>query len=42
VTFKKGDKSVKVGQFQIDAVKDGKIVEEWIVYDPTELMSLMK
>jgi hypothetical protein len=42
VNFKKGDKSVKVGQFQIDAVKDGKIVEEWIVYDPTELMSLMK
>ena len=41
-TFKKGDKSVKVGQFQIDAVKDGKIVEEWIVYDPTDLMSLMK
>ncbi len=42
VTFKKGDKSVKVGQFQIDAVKDGKIVEEWIVYDPTDVMSLMK
>ena len=41
-TFKKGDKSVKVGQFQIDAVKDGKIVEEWIVYDPTDVMSLMK
>lgn len=41
-TFKKGDKSVKVGQFQIDAVKDGKIVEEWIIYDPTEIMALMK
>jgi hypothetical protein len=41
-TFKKGDKSVKVVQFQIDAVKDGKIVEEWIVYDPTDIMSLIK
>lgn len=41
-TFKKGDKSVKVGQFQIDAVKDGKIVEEWIIYDPTEIIALMK
>jgi hypothetical protein len=41
-TFKKGDKSAKVAQFQVDAVKDGKIVEEWIVYDPTDIMSLMK
>jgi hypothetical protein len=41
-TFKKGDKSVKVAQFQVDAVKDGKIVEEWIVYDPTDIISLMK
>ena len=41
-SFKKGDKVVKIAQFQIDAVKDGKIVEEWIVYDPTELVALMK
>lgn len=41
-TFKKGDKTVKVAQFQVDAVKDGKIVEEWIIYDPTEIMALMK
>lgn len=41
-TFKKGDKTVKVAQFQVDAVKDGKIVEEWIIYDPTEIIALMK
>ena len=41
-TFKKGDKSLKVAQFQVDAVKDGKIVEEWNTYDTRKIFELMK
>ena len=41
-SFTKGDKTVKIAQFQVDAIKDGKIVEEWIIYDPTELVALLK
>ena len=32
-TWTKGDKSVQIVTFQVDAIKDGKIVEEWNVYD---------
>lgn len=43
VTFTKGDKSVDVVTFQADAFnKDGKITEEWLVYDQSNLASLMK
>ena len=41
-TFTKGDKSVDIVMFQANLFnKDGKIVEEWLVYDPTNLASLM-
>ena len=43
VTFSKGDKSVDVVTFQADAFnKDGKITEEWLVYDQSNLAALMK
>jgi hypothetical protein len=32
-TWKKGDLTVDIVTFQVDAIKDGKIVEEWNVYD---------
>jgi predicted SnoaL-like aldol condensation-catalyzing enzyme len=32
-TWTKGEKSVQIVTFQVDAIKDGKIVEEWNVYD---------
>ena len=32
-TWKKGDLSVDIVTFQVDAIRDGKIVEEWNVYD---------
>lgn len=42
VTFTKGDKSVDVVTFQADLFnKDGKIVEEWLVYDQSALGTLM-
>ena len=42
-TFTKGDKSTDVVMFQADAFnKDGKIVEEWIVYDQSKLLSVLK
>ncbi len=42
VTFMKGDKSVDVVTFQADLFnKDGKIVEEWLVYDQSALGTLM-
>ncbi len=41
-TFTKGEKSVDVVMFQANLFnKDGKIVEEWLVYDPTNMASLM-
>ena len=43
VTFTKGDKSVEVVNFQGDKFnKDGKVIEEFIVYDQTPIMGLMK
>jgi hypothetical protein len=41
-TFTKGDKSVDVVMFQADRFnKDGKVVEEWIVYDQSKVATLM-
>jgi hypothetical protein len=41
-TFTKGDKTVDVVMFQADRFgTDGKIVEEWIVYDQSKLATLM-
>jgi hypothetical protein len=41
-TFTKGEKSVDVVMFQANLFnKDGKIVEEWLVYDPTNMASLL-
>ena len=43
VTFTKGDKSVDVVVFQANRFnKDGKIIEEWLVYDTSKLAELMK
>ncbi len=40
-TFTKGDKSLDVVMFQADLFnKDGKIVEEWLVYDQSKMGSL--
>ena len=42
-TFTKGEKTVDVVMFQADLFnKDGKIVEEWLVYDLTGIAELMK
>lgn len=40
-TWTKGTKSIKAVVFQVDAIKDGKIVEEWNIYDSAKLMELM-
>jgi hypothetical protein len=43
VNFTKGDKTVEVVNFQGDKFnKDGKVIEEFIVYDQTPIMGLMK
>lgn len=43
VTFMRGDKSVDVVNFQADKFnKDGKIIEEYMVYDQTGIIELMK
>lgn len=41
-TFKKGDKTAKVTMFQADRVKDGVIIEEWLVYDSAPIAELLK
>lgn len=42
VTFTKGDESVDVVIFQADRFnKDGKIVEEWLVYDQSKIGTLL-
>jgi hypothetical protein len=41
-TFKKGDKTASVSMFQADRVKDGKIIEEWVVYDSAPITDLLK
>ncbi len=42
LVFTKGDKQVKVIMNVVNAMKDGKIVEEWGLYDSRELAELMK
>jgi len=42
LVFTKGDKQVKVIMHVVNAMKDGKIVEEWGLYDSRELAELMK
>jgi hypothetical protein len=41
MVFKKGDKEVKVIMSVVNGMKDGKIVEEWGLYDTKQLMDLM-
>jgi predicted ester cyclase len=41
-TWKKGDVSVEIVTFQVDAIKDGKIVEEWNVYDSAAFSAFKK
>ena len=40
--FTKGDKTVKVVMNLVDAFKDGKIVEEWGIYDTKNVYELLK
>jgi len=40
--FTKGDKNIKVVMNVVDAMKDGKITEEWITYDTKGLSELIK
>jgi hypothetical protein len=43
ITLTKGDKSVDVIMFQANAFnKDGKVIEEWLVYDQSNMGSIMK
>jgi hypothetical protein len=39
--YKKGDKEVKVMVSMVDGIKDGKIVEEWSIYDSKAMMELI-
>ena len=39
--YKKGDKEVKVMVSMVDGIKDGKIVEEWAIYDSKPMLDLM-
>jgi len=41
-TFTKGSKSIKVIFSVVDAIKDGKQVEEWLFYDKSGIAELMK
>ena len=40
--FTKGDKKVKVIMNSVDAMKDGKIVEEWNTYDTRKIEEILK
>jgi hypothetical protein len=40
--YKKGDKEVKVMVSMVDGIKDGKIVEEWAIYDSKAMMELIE
>lgn len=40
--FTKGDKKVQVIMNTVDAMKDGKIVEEWNTYDSKKMYDLLK
>ncbi len=41
-TYTRGDKTAKTVIFAVDAIKDGKQVEEWLVYDKTAFAELAK
>jgi hypothetical protein len=41
-TIQKGDKTLKLIVFQANKIKDGKIVEEWLVYDTAPIMEVLK
>ena len=42
VTFTKGDQAVDIVVFQANRFnKDGKITEEWLVYDASKMATLM-
>jgi predicted ester cyclase len=41
MVFKKGEKEVKLIMSVVNGMKDGKIVEEWGLYDSKPLMDLM-
>ena len=41
-TYTRGDKTAKTVIFAVDAIKDGKQVEEWLVYDRTAFAELAK
>ena len=40
--YKKGGKEVKVMVSMVDGIKDGKIVEEWSIYDSKAMMELIE
>lgn len=42
MTFTKGDKKLKVNLHAVDAIKDGKQVEEWLFYDSKGVADLLK
>ncbi len=41
-TFTRGDKTAKTVIFSVDAIKDGKQEEEWLIYDRTAFNELIK
>ena len=41
IVYKKGDKEVKVATNMVTGMKDGKIVEEWDIYDTKPMMDLI-
>lgn len=41
-TFARGGKSVVINYNMIFAIKDGKVVEEWDIYDSAPIMELLK
>jgi len=41
-TFAKGGKSVVINYHMVFGIKDGKVVEEWDIYDSAPIMELLK
>ena len=42
ITLTKGDKSLKTLIHSVDAIKDGKLAEEWLVYDRAAMAEMTK
>jgi hypothetical protein len=42
ITLSKGDKSMKTLIHSVDAIKDGKLAEEWLVYDRAAMAEMTK